>query len=297
MGDVMNDQIIEVNSANWQGQNLSVPRETLLEGIEQGKVLYFPNLAFTLEEGERKLLDLSIADPKRKNISLEPDGTLRGVLGDSAVQSAVHALIARYQTNARALVAGIFPEYTGKLRVAPTSLRLHEVKTRQNESWRKDDARLHVDAFPSRPTYGERILRVFTNVNPNGVPRVWRVGEPFENMARHFLPYIRPQAPGAAWLQNLLHITKTPRTAYDHLMLHLHDGMKEDMNYQRTCPQVTIEFPPGCVWVCFADHASHAVMSGQFMMEQTFFLPARAMVHPEWSPLGVLERLTGKELV
>jgi hypothetical protein len=293
----MSDQIIEVTSANWQGQSLSVPRKTLLEGIEQGKVLYFPNLAFPLEEGESRLLDPSIADPKRKNISLDANGTLHGVQGDAPTQVAASAMIARYQANARALVAGLFPEYTGKLRVAPTSLRVHEVKTRQNESWRKDDARLHVDAFPSRPTHGERILRVFTNINPNGAPRVWRVGEPFEDMARRFLPGIKPQVPGSAWLQNLLHITKTPRTAYDHLMLHLHDDMKEDMNYQQTCAQVTIPFPPGCVWVCFADHATHAVMSGQFMMEQTFFLPVKAMAHPEWSPLGVLERLTGKELV
>lgn len=44
---------------------------------------------------------------------------------------------------------------------------------------RADDRRLHVDAFPTRPNYGERILRVFANVNPAGVPRAWRVGEPF----------------------------------------------------------------------------------------------------------------------
>ncbi len=34
-------------------------------------------------------------------------------------------------------------------------------------------------------------------------------------------------------------------------------------------------FPPGSVWVCFSDQTSHAVMSGQFMLEQTFFLPVK----------------------
>jgi len=290
-------QIIEITSADWHGQQLSQPRETLLDAVEQGKVLYFPNLAFELEGGERALLDPAIADPKRKNISLDPNGgALHGVLGDARTQSAVRALIGRYQTGARTLVDGLFPEYTGKLRVAPTSLRLHRVETRQT-SWRKDDARLHVDAFPSRPNYGERILRVFTNINPDGVPRVWRVGEPFEDMAKRFLPKIKPQLPGSAWLQHRLHITKSPRSEYDHLMLHLHDGMKADLDYQKTCPQQTIGFPPGSVWVCFSDHASHAVMSGQFMMEQTFFLPVQDMVHPDWAPLGILERLKGKELV
>ena len=56
-------------------------------------------------------------------------------------------------------------------------------------------------------------------------------------------------------------------------------------------------FPPGSVWVCFSDQTSHAVMSGQFMLEQTFFLPVDAMAHPEWAPLGILERVTGRKLV
>jgi hypothetical protein len=289
-------QIVEVASADWHAQNLPMPREQLRVALEHGKVLYFSNLRFAIDGGEKALLDPALADPKRKNISLDANGgVLHGVLGDAVMQSAVRAMIARYQANACSLVEGLFPEYRGKLRVAPTSLRLHRVETRQT-SWRKDDSRLHVDAFPSRPNYGERILRVFTNVNPLGVPRVWRVGEPFEEMAKHFLPGIKPQAPGVAWLLNLLHITKSPRSEYDHLMLRLHDDMKADLHYQQTSPQETIPFPPGSAWVCFSDQTSHAVMSGQFMLEQTFFLPVKAMVRPEWAPLGILERLKGRVL-
>ena len=290
-------QIIEVASADWQGRNLSIARETLRAGLEAGKVLYFPNLRFAIEGGETALLDPALADPNRKNISLDPaGGALHGVLGDTVTQSAVRALVARYQQNARSLIDGLLPEYNGKLRPAPTSLRLMRVETRHT-SWRKDDSRLHVDAFPSRPNRGERILRVFTNVNPHGEPRVWRVGEPFEQMAKRFLPRIKPQLPGSAWLLSLLHITKSPRSAYDHLMLHLHDGMKADLDYQQSCPQETMPFPSGSVWVCFSDQTSHAVMSGQFMLEQTYFLPVRAMVQPECAPLGILERLKGRALV
>src|SRR6478609_11209341 len=109
-------QIIEVASGDWQGRDLSVPRETLVAGVERGKVLYFPNLRFAVEGGEPALLDPKIADPKRKNISLAPNGgALAGVLGDAVTQSAVRALVARYQANARSLVDGLFPEYRGKL--------------------------------------------------------------------------------------------------------------------------------------------------------------------------------------
>ncbi|KAF1026065.1 MAG: hypothetical protein GAK40_01305 [Burkholderia plantarii] len=290
-------QILEVASADWHGQQLSVPREQLLAALETGKVLYFPNLRFAIDGGEQALLDPALADPKRKNISLEPNGgPVLGVLGDTVTQSAVRALVARFQQQAGTLVDGLFPEYRGKLRAAPTSLRLKQVETRET-SWRKDDSRLHIDAFPSRPNYGERILRVFSNVNPAGAPRVWRVGEPFEDVATRFLPGIPAQWPGSAWLLNLLHVTKSKRSAYDHLMLHLHDAMKADLDYQKACPQQTMPFPPGSVWICFSDQTSHAVMSGQFMMEQTCFLPVTAMVRPECAPLGILERLQRRALV
>jgi Protein of unknown function (DUF2843). len=51
--------------------------------------------------------------------------------------------------------------------------------------------------------------------------------------------------PGSAWLLNLLHVTKSPRSEYDHLMLNLHDGMKADLDYQKTSPQETMPFPAG----------------------------------------------------
>lgn len=289
----MPSQIITVTD---HGDRFTPPRMQLVAGAESGQVLYFPQLGFAIQPEEQRLLNPAIADPQRKNISLDTaGGKLHGVL-NAADEPAVRRLIERYHRLANDLVLRLFPEYEGKLRTAPTSLRLHQVENRQT-SWRKDDSRLHVDAFPSRPNYGERILRVFTNINPNGQPRVWRVGEPFEDMAQRLLPRVPRQWPGSAALLAALKITKRPRSAYDHIMLKLHDAMKADMDYQRSCPQETMAFPPGCGWVCFSDHTSHAVMSGQFMMEQTFFLPVTAMVTPKSAPLGVLEKLTGRTLI
>ena len=164
------------------------------------------------------------------------------------------------------------------------------------QSWRADDKRLHIDAFVSRPNHGERILRVFTNVNPHSVPRVWRVGEPFEDVARRFLPGAKAYSAWQAGLLKTLHVTKTLRSEYDHLMLQLHDGMKADLDYQRNAPQQTVPFAAGSVWVCFSDQTSHAVMSGQYMLEQTLHLPAARQYDPSASPLAVLERLTGRPL-
>jgi len=138
---------------------------------------------------------------------------------------------------------------------------------------------------------------VFTNANPDGAPRVWRVGEPFEAVARRFLPRAKPYSRLQARLLRALRVTKSLRSEYDHLMLQLHDGMKSDLEYQKNSDQQTVPFPAGSVWVCFSDQTSHAVMAGQYMLEQTLHLPAARQYNPESSPLAILSRLTGRKLV
>jgi hypothetical protein len=94
-----------------------------------------------------------------------------------------------------------------------------------------------------------------------------------------------------------LHVTKGKRSAYDHLMLKLHDRAKEDMTYQRECEQREVRFAPGTTWLCFSDQVMHAAMSGQYMLEQTIHLPVSALYDPQRAPLAILERLTGRALV
>jgi hypothetical protein len=43
--------------------------------------------------------------------------------------------------------------------------------------------------------------------------------------------------------------------------------------------------------MAFTDQVSHAAMSGQYQLEQTFYLPVAAMIDESRSPLRVLERL------
>jgi hypothetical protein len=289
----MEQQIIEIPALNWQ---MSATNDAWIAALEAGKVLYFPNLAFPLLAEERRFLSPGIRDPKSRNISLDASGRLKGAIGDEATQSGLAAMIARYRKEAQSLINSLFPHYTSALRLAPTSYRPSEVESRA-QSWRADDRRMHVDAFPSRPNRGERILRVFTNINPDGVPRVWRVGEPFEEVAKRFLPRAKPYSPWQAKALHALHVTKSLRTEYDHLMLQLHDGMKSDMDYQKNAPQVTKAFPPGSTWVCFSDQTVHAAMSGQYMLEQTLHLPVAQQYDTEASPLAILTRLTGHRLV
>lgn len=187
------------------------------------------------------------------------------------------------------------PGYAGRLERARTSFRPAEIEDRAT-SVRKNDRLLHVDAFPTRPTRGKRILRVFSNIAPDGAERLWRVGEPFAEFAKKFFPRAGRGSDHAAWFLERLGLTKGRRSAYDTIMLGLHDRMKEDRTYQAEAPATDVAFPPGTSWIVFTDQVLHAALAGRFALEQTFHLPVAAMADRARAPISVLERLAGRAL-
>ena len=287
--------VVSLDIASWRPRVAAGDVERYARALEAGSVLVLPHLAFDMRAGEARFLDVRWSDGKAKNISLEGHA-IKGARGDAADLAALAAMIGRFAADATALVGALFPRYAPHLMRARTSYRPFGAAGRA-VSWRKDDTRLHVDAFPSRPNRGERILRVFSNVNPHGEDRVWRVGETFETMARRLLPKVRSMYAGESAALAALRVTKGARSEYDHLMLGLHDRAKADLDYQRASAQREVRFAPGTTWICYSDQVMHAASSGQFMLEQTTHLPLSALYEPERSPLAVLERITGRSLV
>jgi hypothetical protein len=280
----------------WRGPFDDATRDAAQDALENGQILYFPKLPFTVGNSENTLLTDSLSNGKAKNISRDPSGALQGDTASAEECAALSAMMGRFADHARSLVLSLFPGYEPTIERARTSYRPVEIAGRRY-SPRNDDKRLHVDAFPTRPQRGRRILRVFSNVHPMGGARVWHVGEKFEDMARKYAPRARKPLPLEPWLFELLGATRGRRSAYDYLMLGLHDGAKLDLDYQKNSPQVEFAFPAGTTWMCFTDQAMHAATKGQFCLEQTFHLPVQALAHPERSPLKVLERMTGRALV
>ena len=287
--------IREFDFTEWNPRVDKATSQQAIAALEGGFVICLPHLPFVLSENEKRFLSETWSDQKSKNISLRPQGGLKGAVGSDSDLIDLRAMIQRYADQAKQLVGALFPDYVPHLVTANTSLRPIEVEGRVS-SYRKDDKRLHTDAFPSNPTQGTRLLRVFNNVNPDGKPRVWRVGEPFQQMVAKYLPQAKTMFPGQAWLMHKLGITKRERTPYDQLMLQLHDLVKADMEYQRNAPQQSVDLMPGTTWIVYSDQVLHAAMSGQYMMEQTFHLPPDALYQPETSPIKVLEAIKGQSL-
>jgi hypothetical protein len=262
--------------------------------LESGQIIYCPQYPFTLLQDEKILLSDSILHPKHKNISYDyKKDKIAGLANTSSDLSRLaSSFMRRFAEYAQQLITTLIPQYQTDLIWGRTSYRPAEIKNRKT-SKRKDDTRIHVDAFPATPVNGLRILRVFCNINPHHKPRIWETGESFNQVMKTFAANIPAYSPMRAKLLKWIKATKTYRTHYDHLMLHLHDQMKLDDHYQHSLKKQRIEFPAESTWIVYTDSVSHAALGGQYLLEQTFYLPISAMENASLSPLKQWESLKG----
>ena len=174
--------------------------------------------------------------------------------------------------------------------------------------WKKRNDLIHTDAFPSRPTHGGLILRLFTNLNPSQ-DRVWVVGRPFAAIAlEHAVPAglakfaAESRSPLRKAWSSVVHTARIAgvrvidRSPYDRFMLAFHDYLKANENFQQSCPKFQFRFPPGSSWLVFTDIVPHSVISGQYALEQAFIVPPEALHAREHAPLSILEALSGTRL-
>lgn len=268
-------------------------RERAIEALEGGGIVVLPELTFELGADEQVFLDPAVVEQPRRHagrarIIFEPGSRkLRKAKLDGEERGDLGAMVGRYAEWAHKLVADLFPDYGPALRLGPSTFR---------PCARARPQGLHVDSFFFVPTQGQRVLRLFTNVDPAGAPRVWQVGETFDPFARRFIAKVRREIPASGWLLERLRLTNGRRTAYDHAMRQLRNLAKHDAEFQRTAGRETIEFPSGTTWLVFTDGVLHGAVSGQFAFEQTFLLPVEAMRTPARAPLRILERMLGRRL-
>jgi hypothetical protein len=271
--------------------------------LESGQILFFRSVPFTFPEDDRQFLLSQKQTGSRfhKNISYRPAmDLLKGVDADSEDRQRLHRVMRGFSREVTGFIAKFLAPYAGQIKVDFASFRPLEEHGRDLPLHKRNDL-LHVDAFPTRPTQGGRIMRVFVNINPS-VSRVWNVGEPFHAFAPPLVGAGKVKAPprgaGAALagIAARLGLPVRARSRYDEFMLYLHDWLKESAEFQKDSPKREVSFPPGCCWMVFTDGVPHAAMSGQFALEQTFIVPAQALVSPEVAPVRVLEKVMGKPM-
>ena len=291
--------------------NSAAQSQDYCRALEQGEILLFPGVPFELPEADREFLISQRQAKSRfhKNISYRPQqDALRGTSAESAGDiDRLRRIMRDYSAHVTAFVRTFLAPYADKLALDFASFRPQEEEGRDLPLHKRNDL-LHVDAFPTRPTHGARILRVFTNINP-AQSRVWVTGESFHRMAPAYFEQAGLQrfalSAGSPWHKigaalrggiKKLGLPLAQHSPYDRFMLRFHDWLKENSAFQKKASHVRSEFAPGSSWLVFTDGVPHAALSGRLALEQTYIVPRQTLVAPEVAPISVLEKLCGRAL-
>jgi hypothetical protein len=277
--------------------------------LEAGDILFFPEAPITIPNDDLAFLigHQQVGGTYHKNIAYRPlEDRITGFDAQDTLSSErLRGIMRRYSTDVIDFLRSFLAPYQGGWKVDYASYRPEEEQSRDLALRKRNDL-LHTDAFPTRPTNGDRILRFFNNINPHRT-RNWITTETFDALVEKMrsgklngggvpLPSTMDTNPIKRLLTGMGAGKIAPslkRSPYDDFMMRFHNYLKENTAFQQNCPKQHWEFPPGSSWMVYTDMVSHAVLSGQFALEQTLIVSRQAMVVPEKSPYGILARFAG----
>lgn len=287
----------------------SLPNETNYAALERGDILYFPRGPELISGIDAEFLRQTALSTgsHHKNIAYKPEKDRVSGFDTSADVKRLHTVMRGYSQRALGFLRTTLPRYAADWQVDYASFRPQEEEGRDLAQKKRNDL-LHVDAFPTRPTHGNLILRFFTNIHLDKA-RIWEVADPMADLAPRYadeagLGRIAKRGRSAAGkirraATGLLHDAGLPvvdRAPYDQFMLGFHDYLKANADYQRSTKRYRFEFAPGSAWMVFTDIVPHSVLSGRYALEQTVIVNRRALSDPARAPITILESLCGTTL-
>jgi hypothetical protein len=269
------------------------------DALERGELLHFPACPVALppagqldflrrQEGVAFGHKDVCYDPARRKLS-------GARAGHPSEARRVADVLSQFSGAAVAWLKAALPPYAGGLAPDRVTLRTEEEATRALRLTARNDL-LHIDNFPTRPTLGRRILRLYVNIHPTE-PQVWATSERFPDLLRRYagrfgIP-VRTRAEWTAPAPSVVRLFtggRPARSAYDAWMLRFHHFLKEEEGFQTQAARRLWTFAPGAMWLLFSDGLAHAQMRGRFSLEHSFFVPQVCLVRPEEAPLAHLER-------
>ncbi|HYB43389.1 MAG TPA: Kdo hydroxylase family protein, partial [Candidatus Methylomirabilis sp.] len=204
-------------------------RRWYAERLEEGHILFFARAPFPLPDAAERAALAGVRQASaayHKNVSYRPGEDRVKGLARGGDEQTVRRVLRAYSEHAIHLLTELFPFYAAEWKLDFASFRPVEERGRQLPLRARNDL-LHVDSFPTRPTNGSRILRVFTNVNPSA-SRHWTTTETFEALAPRLAMdaglgdiAARARSPwggarrGISRLARRLGVIREPRSPYD----------------------------------------------------------------------------------
>jgi hypothetical protein len=263
---------------------------TLSRELERGHIVRFPRCPVPLPSGEdlEFLRDEVARQLDRKNVSWYPEGDRFVGLDPGPIRDRTQRLLSVHAREVERLLHRLMPAFMRGATLGIASVRPVQEQGR-NLSAHASNELLHVDAGAYGATHGDRILRFFVNTNPVE-DRVWISRGSF---AQLYLRYgaaagcppvprsLQPALPERLWsgflrrasaaAPSLKMIDSSP---YDRLMRRFHNFMKDDPAFRAsTDGLVQMAFAPYSAWMVLTDAVSHACISGQHALVETFLVP------------------------
>lgn len=280
----------------------------LSDELEKGGIVYFPRCPVELpDDADLDFLRKNLPEHlRRKNISYYPAaGRLTGIKGNPAVAARAESILKSYSARVEALLRCLMPAFMASARLGTTSFRPLEERGR-NLSPHASNELVHVDAGAYGATHGDRVLRFFTNVNPSE-SRVWITKGSFADLYRRYAQAARisPLDGGAdieegwrdraysALVQAASRVFPLAKvidsSPYDRTMRKFHNFLKDTPGFQRDpTGHLEMSFPPYASWMVLTDAVSHACISGQHALVDTFRVPLSNCRLRQHAPFEIL---------
>jgi hypothetical protein len=286
------------------------PPTDLAEHLERGEIVRFEAGLLPLpREDDLEFLRRELGRLiSLKNISYHPEGDyLSGMKADPAARDRTRRILRDHNRQASRFLAPLLPAYAASWRVGKINFRPIQERGR-TMSRHSSNELLHVDAFATGATHGDRTLRFFTNIHPSE-PRIWKSAGLFPELYAEFGDRAGIRPLGRRGLREgtldraltgflktlsrlgLPQVMTVDTSPYDRAMRRMHNHLKDDEVFQADDGRCTrFEFAPFTSWMVLTDMVSHACVSGRHALVNTWTVPRSSLCLPELSPFEVMAK-------
>ena len=165
-GEISLIEVIDYTNSGWQEPALQDTRSRwYCARLEEGQIVFFSATPFDLADEDRDFL-IGVRQATaayHKNISYRPaERRVRGLEHGSADAARLGEILRTYSERVTDFAREFLAPYARGWQLDFASFRSIEERGRELALKSRNDL-LHTDAFPTRPTNGNRILRIFTN--------------------------------------------------------------------------------------------------------------------------------------
>lgn len=301
----MADNICAMLATYTKTQLEGLRPDTLSDDLENGKIVYFPECPIELPSAA-DLEFLRQEMPKHlasKNISFHPEaGKIIGIKGSAEVIDRTQRILKEHNGRVQAFLTRMMPTLTRDWLVGTASFRPLQEKGRDLSAHASNEL-VHVDAGAYGATHGDGIIRFFVNVNP-AEDRVWVTKGAFQDLYRRYgaqanvVGHSMDEGPldklRTSMMNGLSAVVPPAKlldsSPYDRAMRRFHNFMKDTPAFQSTPDgHQEFRFKPFNAWMVFTDRVSHACLSGQHALVDTFVVRLGSCRLPAMAPINILK--------